>query len=134
MPQILHPEALPSKLLQSCTSCLLIGGLVIEVKDVLPGLALYRAGLHLAQIRVVVGEYLERRNQGSGPVFYRKGNTHFVWIWERANLGTAANQEKAGVIGRIVFDISGQDLSPVGQSGLLAGYGAPVPAAVAFLR
>lgn len=112
MSQLLHPQALPSKLLQGCTSRRLVGRLVIEVKDILPGLALYRARLHLAQIRVVVGEYLEGRNQGSGPVFDRKGNTHFVWIWQGANLGTVANQEKAGVIGRIVFDISGQNLSP----------------------
>ena len=78
MAQLLDHSALPAKLIESGAGCGRIGDLVVDVEDILPGLALYRTGFYLAQVGIVFGEHLERGDQGSGAVLDRKGNADFV--------------------------------------------------------
>src|ERR1700677_371870 len=123
MAQLLHQQALPAKLIESGAGGCRAGNLIVEidVEDVLPGLPVDRAGFYLAQIGVVLGKYLERRDQGSRAVSDREGDAGFVRIRNRLSVGTTTNQEKTGVVCRIVLDAGGEHLSPIGHGRLLAG-------------
>jgi len=110
------------KLVESGTGRGGVGDLVIDVEDVLPGLAMHRPGLHLAKVGVVIGKYLERRDQGSGAVFDRKSNADLVSIPCGTGHATA-NQEEPGVVRGIVFDTRRKHLAAVGEGCLFAGNG-----------
>jgi hypothetical protein len=104
VPQFFHHHALAAKLIQGGIGCGWVGHLVVQVEDILPGLTLYRTGFYLAKVGIVFRKHLKRRNQGSGPVFDRERDADLVRIGKGPDLSAAANQKKAGVVGRIVFD------------------------------
>src|SRR6185503_5516277 len=95
--------------------------LTVDVKDVLPWLAMDGARFDLRKVGADCGEFIQRRDEGAGAVLDREGDADLVGIGHSSGFWSAADEEEPSVVLRIVFDAGAEDLCAVVVSGGFAG-------------
>src|ERR1035438_7328532 len=127
--KLLDHGAMGTEDLQRAGTLLKGVNLAVNVKNVLPRLALDRPRLDLGEVSADSGELVECGNERSRSILYREGNADLVRFRIGSGVLCAPHKKEAGEVLRVVFNAGLKNLGSVVIGRGLAGNGPRVPVA-----